>query len=154
LEEKEFAAQYWFTSNFVITVTNPRSEDFAFNAVVQVGYDPSTGKVKEESRTYTVPKGGSQRFTGPVANIYLSLMSKIIAQEEDRFSNYIDPSVRAEYYDQLIAAKEDLIDNYRAFDQPENVVAPEVSAVAVEQAFPTVNAPKKPGRPPKTSLGV
>ena len=129
MEEKEFNEKYWQTNTKLVTVSNPRSEDYVFQATTDSGVDIATGRMKSETRHYKVPAGGSERFPGPIANMYLDQMSKLVAQDEDKFQFMIDFSLKAQYYDQLIVSIDDLIHDY----QPQK-----------EYLNGTVNDPKEP----------
>lgn len=155
MDEQEFVAKYWYKQTQLVTVTNPRDEDYTFQMVVETGLNPMTGKMGQEQRTYQVPKGGSERFPGPIANLYLDQMSKLIAQDDDRFQFMIDPALRAQYYDDLTVNVEDLIAQHVPQSTPDYLRPVETAAVAQEQPFagavPTEASaePKRMGRPPK-----
>jgi hypothetical protein len=82
-----------------------------------VGVNMQTGKMATDTRHYRVPAGGSERFPGPIANMYLDQMSKMVAQDEDKIQYLIDFTLRAQYYDQLTADVEDLIHSYTPFPE-------------------------------------
>ncbi len=107
LDEKSFLDKYNFDNYVHVTVQNPSSEDYEFVMIVQTGMDRSSGKPREERRTFKVPAGGKERFVGSVANLYLDQMSKKIAQEEKRFSAIADFVSRAKIYDDLIVGVDD-----------------------------------------------
>lgn len=134
---------------------NPRSEDYIFQATSDVGIDNATGKMKSEARTYRVKAGEHERFPGPIANMYLDQMAKLVAQDEDKFQFMIDFALKAQYYDQLIVSIEDLINaTYTPF--PEYLDKPKDEAeIPVEKPFAAVKqetAIRKPGRPPKAPV--
>lgn len=85
---------YWFSPVQMVNVVNPKPE--AWNFMV-------------EMRHFTVPAGGHERFPGPIANVYLDQMSKILAQDDDRLGYMSDPNLMKIYYDQLIVDVESLI---------------------------------------------
>lgn len=147
MEEKDFFDKYWHSNTKIVTVVNPRNEDYVFQAVSEVGIDTSTGKMKVEQRSYRVKAGGNERFPGPIANIFLDQVAKLVAQDEDKIQFMIDFALRAEYYDRLTVDVEDLINTYTPhpayLEQPKTEVEKEP-----EEAFAGVK--KKPGRPPKS----
>lgn len=141
-----------------MTVVNPRKEDFVFQATSEVGVDTSTGKMKAEARTYRVKAGEHERFPGPIANLYLDQMSKLIAQDDNKFQFMIDFALKAQYYDDLIVDKESLINTYQPhpgyLDKPEEATETAPAAevpFAAATAANTEKAPRKPGRPPKVA---
>jgi hypothetical protein len=149
MDEQQFQAKYGFNNYQIITVTNPTEKDYEFQAVIEVGMDVATGKIRVEPRKYIVRAGGTERFPGPVALLYLDAMAKLISQDEGNFAAMIDPFQKATYYDSLIASTEDMIDTYRAFDNAEVIDRGEVGSVVTkdtdeEEAFATTA--KKPAR--------
>lgn len=151
MEEQQFIEKYWQTNTKIVTVVNPRTEDFVFQAVVEVGVDMNTGKMKAEPRHYRVIAGKTERFPGTIANMYLDQMTKILAQEEEKFQFLIDFALKAQYYDQLIVDIEDLINSYiprTEYLEDKNI---EVETIQ-EEAFP--DAKPKLGRPPKVQTEV
>lgn len=151
MDEQQFNEKYWFKNTHVISVVNPRNEDYKFQAVIDTGMNVATGKMEASPRQYLVKAGGQERFIGVVANMYLDQMSKLIAQDEDKFQFMIDFALKAQYYDQLIIGIENLLE--------QNIALPEVPSyleVAKEknddkaQEVPFAAA-KKLGRPPKAA---
>lgn len=156
MDDKEFNEKYWYKNTQLITVTNPRDKDYIFQMMVETGLDPATGKMGAEQRTYRVPKGGSERFPGAIANLYLDQMAKLIAQDDDRIQFMIDPALRAQYYDDLTVNVEDLIAQHMPQSVPDYLKPAEQASVAHEQPFagavPTdTPQPKRMGRPPKAT---
>jgi hypothetical protein len=155
VDEKEFLEKYWFKNTEVITVTNPRDTDYVFQMMVETGLNPATGKMGQEQRTYIVPAGGSERFPGPIANLYLDQMAKLLAQDDDRIQFMVDFALKAQYYDDLIANKDDLIAQHVPQSTPNYLKAAEQAPVAQEQPFAgavpaeSTPEPKRMGRPPK-----
>lgn len=147
LDEQSFIAKYWHPNTEVVTVTNPTTEDYIFSATVDAKIDIKTGRPQPEMRQYRVKKGGSERFPGSIANMYLSQMSSILAQKEGRLERMIDFTEKSKYYDQLTADSEDLIASYSPnpayAEDNQHVVAP------VETEVPFAGA--KRGRPPKVA---
>lgn len=117
MDEIAFNTKYWFSNMKIVTVVNPREEDYVFGAMSETGVDIATGKLKQEQRTYRVRAGEMERLPGPIANMYLDQMSKLIAQDEDKFQYMIDFALKAEYYDALISDSEDLIETYQPLPQ-------------------------------------
>lgn len=152
LDEQAFIAKYWHPNTELITVLNPTTEDYIFKATVDATIDLKTGRPKPEMREYRVPKGGSERFPGSVANMYLSQMSSILAQKEGRLDRMIDFTERSKYYDQLTADTEDLIASYSA----NPAYAEDNSHVQkdTESEVPFAEAKRPPGRPPKVVSAV
>lgn len=116
-DEQSFAKKYWHTNTQIVTVVNPRSEDYVFQATTEVGVDVATGRMRAETRSYRVPHGGQERFPGPIANMYLDQMSKLVAQDDEKIQYMIDYALRSQYYDDLIVAVEDLIHTYTPFPE-------------------------------------
>lgn len=117
MDEMEFAKKYVFSNLKIVTVVNPRKEDYTFGATIDAGVDLGTGRLRSEQRTYMVKTGGQERLPGPIANMYLDQMAKLIAQDEDKFKNIIDWAVKAKYYDDLVVDVIDLIDSYQPLPQ-------------------------------------
>lgn len=143
MDEQAFIAKYSHDITKRVTVVNPTTKDFIFQHVLQVGVDLTTGKMKDEQKTYRVPAGGKERFPGPVADHYLDQMAKILAQNDNKIQHMIDFALRAQYYDDLIVDVEDLISSYHSFDEtPEYLkdkppVEEEKPFAEVVQAEPT-----------------
>lgn len=144
-DEQAFWAKYQHPNSEVVTVVNPTSSDYVFQATVDAAMDVRTGRPRSEARQYMVPKGGSQRFPGSIANMYLDQMSRQLAGEENRLDRMVDWTERAKYYDQLTADTEDLIASYTP--NPAYVDDNQHVATDVEAEVPFAGA-KRPGRPP------
>lgn len=145
LEEQDFNKKYWHSNTEVVTVINPRKEDYVFQATVDAGIDIATGRPKPEARQYRVPAGGTERFPGSIANMYLDQMSKILAQEDDRFERMVDFSEKAKYYDRLTADTEDLIASYvpnPAYEQQEAVTEAKTEEVPFAKPLPAKTTQK------------
>lgn len=117
MDEQQFSEQYWFDNLKRVTVVNPTDKDYIFQSTIEVGVDVTTGKMRVETRHFRVPAGGSETFPGPIAGQYLSQLSRILAQDQDKFQHYIDPLFRAQLYDSLIAEVTDLIQTYTPFPE-------------------------------------
>jgi len=105
LSNKEFNDQYWFNSLQMVEVINPPwyreggqgepvNKDFPFMV---------------EMRHFLIRAGETAEFPGPIANLYLDQMSKIMAQNEDKLAYMTDPALRKLYYDQLIVGVRSLV---------------------------------------------
>jgi len=148
IDEQGFIAKYWHPNTEVVTVINPTSDDYIFKATVDAGVDMKTGRPRPEMREYRVPKGGSERFPGSIANMYLDQMSRQLAQKDNRLDRMVDFSERAKYYDQLTADTEDLIAAYT----PNPAYTDDNHSVKEEkkEEVPFSGA-RRPGRPPKVA---
>lgn len=154
MEEADFIKKYWHPNSEIVTVVNPRSEDYLFQATIETGVDTSTGRMHSEARHYKVAAGGTERFPGPIANMFLDQMSKLVAQDDDKIQFMIDFSLRAQYYDQLTVAVEDLTKGYQPFPEYLESSTEAAKPAVVEQPFaaaPEAPAAAEPAKPtPKT----
>jgi hypothetical protein len=151
IDENLFWAAYDFNNFKIVTVSNPTSKDYAFQITMQVGVDPASGKLLTEARHYIVKAGGNERFPGVVARYYLDQMSKLLAQEEDRFKLFADYGTRKEYYDRLIVDVEDLA-NQGMVELPHAKQQVIEEAPAQEEAFAGLTSEKpRLGRPVKNN---
>lgn len=156
MEETQFNDKYWHSNTEMVTVVNPRSEDYVFQATSETGIDTATGKMRSEARHYKVPAGGTERFPGTIANMYLDQMAKLVAQDDDKIQYMIDFSLKAQYYDQLTVSVEDLIHSFVPtagyLDRPEHEETSATPTPVTEVPFASVTPePKKLGRPPKAT---
>lgn len=119
MDEQQFTEKYNYDNLKMVTVLNPNSEDFPFSITMETSVDISNGQMKSETREYVVKAGEKMRLPGVAANLYLDQMSKLIAQQEDRFSLYPDFAERAKYYDDLIIEVEDLLGAFQNLPQYE-----------------------------------
>lgn len=87
LTKKDFNDQYWFSPLQMITVKNPRPEDYRFMV---------------EMRSFIVKGGGTEQMPGQVANVYLSHLTKELAQDDNRLEFLSDVNLMKQYYDSLI----------------------------------------------------
>lgn len=117
MDEMQFVKKYYFDHLKMVTVKNPRNEDYVFGATIEAGIDVATGKLRSEQRTYRVKAGERERLPGPMANMYLDQMAKLIAQDQDKFRFLIDFALKAQYYDDLIIDVIDLIETYQPLPQ-------------------------------------
>lgn len=119
MEQKDFNEKYVFNNFRFYTVLNPLTTPYTFKCTVEEGFSQELHRPISQTREYMVPAGGSRRFPGPVAGLYLDQMSKIKAQNDKKFASIIDYSFKDEMYQSLIADTEDVIESYRAFPQYE-----------------------------------
>lgn len=134
MDETDFNKKYWHSNTEMVTVINPRTEDYVFQATIDTGVDMDTGKLKAETRHYRVAAGGQERFPGPIANMFLDQMAKLVSQDDKKFQFMIDFSLKAQYYDDLTVAVENLIRDYQPF--PEYLDRPEDKAVNEDKELP------------------
>jgi hypothetical protein len=141
-DEQAFVAKYWHPNTEVVTVLNPTKNDYIFQATVDAAVDMKTGRPRPEQRQYQVKAGGSERFPGSIANMYLDQMSRQLAQTEERLDRMVDWTERSKYYDQLTADTEDLIASYvpNPIYAPQ-AVAPVTESVAEELPFAGLKQP-------------
>jgi hypothetical protein len=144
VEEQEFNRKYWFNTMQIITVVNPTPKDYIFQAVIDAGVDVATGRMRAEQRQYKVPAGGTERFPGPIANMYLDQMAKLLAQQDEKFTLMIDLAHKAEYYDKLIVDMDDLMQSYQSLPQYQTETGAEETK-APEVPFAGVNHDSSPG---------
>lgn len=97
ITKEEFNKKYWFNSLQMVTVLNPKLEDWPFMV---------------EMRHFIIKSGATERFPGVIANVYLDQMSKILAQDDDKLGYMADPSLKRLYYDKLIIDVEELVSDY------------------------------------------
>lgn len=97
LTKQEFNQRYWFTSLQMVTVKNLKATDYPFTC---------------EMRHYIVRAGATEDFVGSIANVYLSNMSRIMAQDEEKLEFMSDPSFMAMMYDRLIEKIKNLAPQY------------------------------------------
>lgn len=114
MSQEEFNRRYWFNSLQMVTVVNPKAQDYPFMV---------------EGRHFIIRGGASERYPGVIANVYLDNMSKIMAQDDDRLGYMGDPNLKRLYYDKLIANVESLVQEHNplpAYMQnvPQHTIAP------------------------------
>lgn len=90
----EFWAQYWFTPLQLVKVINPQPYDYEF---------------KVEGRSFVIKAGTSQKYPGNITNVYLSNMSRIKSQEDDKMQFMSDFALMEQYYKALIVEVEELV---------------------------------------------
>ena len=88
-------SRYRFDNYKMVTVINPRKEDYNFLV---------------EGRPYSIKAGSKKRFPGQIANVYIDHMIKLVAQDEKKIQFLVDPALREKYYQKLIIGVDDLID--------------------------------------------
>lgn len=87
LTKKEFNDRYWFSPLQMVTLINPKTEDYRFMV---------------EMRHFVIRGGATESFPGTVANVYLSQMTRILAQDNDEMNLLSDVALMAKYYDSLM----------------------------------------------------
>lgn len=112
MTKDEFWRTYWFSPLQMVTLVNPK-------------YDY---KFMVEGRNFFIKSGAKEKLPGTVANVYLSQMSRIMAQDDDKMQYLSDFALMRQYYDKLIDDVEDMvkeISNTPAYlsDVPEHVRA-------------------------------
>lgn len=138
MDEKTFWNKYYFNPLQMITVVNPTSEDFSFKVTVEIGVDIMTGVPKTATNEYTIEKGASKRWPGPVVNMYLDQMFKKLVQDKEieyvtrnehiantpqagiHVAAMSDYGIRAQYYDELIVGE--VINNLESFQAYDNAI--------------------------------
>jgi hypothetical protein len=70
-----------------VTVTNPTKNDYRF---------------KVFNKDYEVKAGRTARMPGYHAMLFVDGLAKLMAQEDKKFANMIDPELRKEYHDKII----------------------------------------------------
>jgi hypothetical protein len=87
LTKKEWVARYWFSPLQMIQLVNPRDTDYRFMV---------------EMRHFIIKASDNVSLPGTVANVYLSQMTRILAQEDNKMQHLSDYNLMAQYYDKLI----------------------------------------------------
>lgn len=87
LTKKEFWDKYWFTPLQMVTIVNPKETDYPFMV---------------EMRSFVIKAGATEQMPGTVANVYLSQMTKILAQDDEKMEHLSDFQLMKVYYDKLI----------------------------------------------------
>jgi hypothetical protein len=93
----QFIEKYWFSNLQMVTVRNPFDGDVVF---------------MHEMRTYAVKQGTEARLPGTIANLYIDLVARTLAQNSKDLSAIGDPSRCAKYYDEIIISTEDSMPEY------------------------------------------
>lgn len=99
LTKAEFNRRYWFNNYQMVTVVNPLPDDFYFFV---------------EMRRFMVPKDGQESFPGPIANLFLDQMSKMLTQNEEKMELLSDMAFKASYYNKLIVEVKNLVPEAKA----------------------------------------
>lgn len=137
LTKKEFWDKYWFSPLQMVTLVNPKTE--AYNFMV-------------EMRHFVIKPGATEQMPGTVANVYLSQMTRIMAQDDDRMEFLSDFNLMKLYYDKLIMDVKDMMqtaNNVPAYlsKMPESMKgdAPETPPwqAPVESTIPETNSQMK-----------
>lgn len=97
MTKEDFWKSYWFTPFQMVTVINLKAEDYPFMV---------------EGRHFVIRSGTKEKIPGTVANIYLSQMTRILAQDDDKMSFLSDFALMKQYFDKLIVDVENLVQDY------------------------------------------
>lgn len=94
--KEEFYKLYWFTPLQLVTLVNPKEYDYPFMV---------------EMRHFIIGAGKTEIVPGNIANIYLSQMTRIMAQDDDRMEFLSDYALMKRYFDQLIVDVKSLVND-------------------------------------------
>lgn len=94
ITKEEFNKMYWFSPLQMVTLINPQKYDFPFMV---------------ELRNFVIKAGRQEKMPGTVANVYLNLMTGIMAQDDDKMTLLSDYTFKGMYYNKLIKDVESLI---------------------------------------------
>jgi len=94
MTKEEFWKVYWFSPLQMVTLINPKPYDYKFMV---------------EMRNFIIKAGAKEKMPGTVANIYLSQMTRIMAQDEDKMNFLSDFALMRQYFDKLIVDVENLV---------------------------------------------
>lgn len=133
MTKDEFWKVYWFSPLQMVTLVNPKY-DYRFMV---------------EGRNFFIKAGATEKMPGTVANVYLSQMTRIMAQDDDKMSFLSDFALMRQYYDKLIVDVENLIAEDRSqpaylSNVPESMKGTGESETPPWQAEKTVETPKHP----------
>jgi hypothetical protein len=93
MTKDEFWKTYWFSPLQMVTLVNPKY-DYTFMV---------------EGRNFFIKSGATEKLPGTVANVYLSQMSRIMAQDDDKMQYLSDFALMRQYYDKLIVDVENMV---------------------------------------------
>lgn len=94
MTKEEFWKEYYFTPLQMVTVINPKPYDYKFMV---------------ELRNFSIRAGVNEKVPGTIANVYLSQMTRIMAQDDDKMQFLSDFALMRTYYDKLIVDVENLV---------------------------------------------
>jgi hypothetical protein len=94
--KEEFWKVYWFTPLQMVTLINPKSYDYEFMV---------------ELRHFVIRAGKTEQVPGTIANIYLSQMTRIMAQDEEKMEFLSDFALMKVFYDRLIVDVKNLVND-------------------------------------------
>lgn len=94
MTKEAFWKLYWFSPLQMVTVVNPKSYDYPFMV---------------EGRNYMIKAGTKEKVPGTIANVYLSQMTRIMAQDDDKMNFLSDFALMRQYFDKLIVNVDNLI---------------------------------------------
>lgn len=134
MTKEEFWKLYWFSPLQLVTLVNPKSYDYPFMF---------------ENRNFIIRRGSKEVLPGTVANLYLSQMSRIMAQDDDKLHFMSDFALMKNYYDELIVTVKSTvqdIDNTPAYlkDMPAHMHADGAPEVPPWQQPPVSASPFVP----------
>lgn len=137
MTKKEFNDVYWFSPLQMVTVVNPKEYDYPFMF---------------EGRNYMIKAGSKEKIPGSIANLYLSQMTRIMAQDDDKMQYLSDYALMRQYYDKLIVTVDNLVNEVNSApaylsqtpDHMKVAGAPETPPwQAPESAIPPTNSEMK-----------
>lgn len=94
MTKQEFYDKYWFSPLQMVTLINPKAEDYRFMV---------------EMRPLVIRAGVKEEMPGTVANVYLNQMTRIMAQDDDKMQFLSDFNLMKVYYDKLIVDVKNLM---------------------------------------------
>jgi len=94
MTKDEFWKVYYFSPLQMVTLINTKSYDYKFMV---------------EGRNFIIRAGVKEKVPGTIANVYLSQMTRIMAQDDDKMQFLSDFALMRVYYDKLIVDVENLI---------------------------------------------
>lgn len=94
MTKDEFWKKYWYSPLQMVTLINPMPYDYKFMV---------------EMRNFVIQAGRHEKMPGTVANVYLSQVTRIMAQDDDKMQHLSDFALMKVYYDKLIIDVESLI---------------------------------------------
>lgn len=142
MTKDEFYKHYWFTPFQMVTVINTKTQDYPFMV---------------EGRHFIIRSGTKEKIPGTVANIYLSQMTRILAQDDDKMNFLSDFSLMKQYFDKLIVDVENLVKDYDSTPAYLNKVPEHMKVNSSPETPPwqspnppiteTVTSPSEPEKP-------
>lgn len=138
MTKESFWEKYWFSPYQMVTLVNPKY-DYTFMV---------------EGRSFFIKSGATEKLPGTVANVYLSQMTRIMAQDDDKMEHLSDFALMKQYYDKLIVTVDNLINetsNTPAYlnNVPDHVKTENAPEVPPWQQPPQSTPEVPPVEPPK-----